>query len=87
MNDQLEKVEDKTLQGLKEMGAFGLQVPADLGGVGLNNTQVRRKWSDDQKSSITTQARDDENVYSCTSFLVIWLLFQKLHDKQHTAIY
>lgn len=22
------------------MGAFGLQVPADLGGVGLNNTQV-----------------------------------------------
>lgn len=45
LNDQLEKVEDKTLQGLKEMGAFGLQVPADLGGVGLNNTQVRRRES------------------------------------------
>ncbi|MCJ8731435.1 hypothetical protein PDJAM_G00199600 [Pangasius djambal] len=41
-NDQLEKVEDQTLEGLKEMGAFGLQVPADLGGVGLNNTQYAR---------------------------------------------
>lgn len=44
-NDQLEKVEDKTMEGLKEMGAFGLQVPAELGGVGLNNTQVRRSQS------------------------------------------
>ncbi|KAK1797178.1 hypothetical protein P4O66_008567 [Electrophorus voltai] len=41
-NDVLEKVEDHTLEGLKEMGAFGLQVPADLGGVGLNNTQYAR---------------------------------------------
>lgn len=40
-NDSLEKVEDGTMQGLKEMGAFGLQVPADLGGLGLSNTQVR----------------------------------------------
>lgn len=39
-NDVLEKVEDHTMQGLKEMGAFGLQVPADLGGLGLTNTQV-----------------------------------------------
>lgn len=39
-NDALEKVEDHTMQGLKEMGAFGLQVPADLGGLGLSNTQV-----------------------------------------------
>lgn len=39
-NDALEKVEDHTMQGLKEMGAFGLQVPADLGGLGLTNTQV-----------------------------------------------
>lgn len=29
------------MEGLKEMGAFGLQVPADLGGLGLTNTQVR----------------------------------------------
>lgn len=28
------------MEGLKEMGAFGLQVPADLGGLGLSNTQV-----------------------------------------------
>lgn len=41
MNDALEKVEDATMEGLKEMGAFGLQVPADLGGLGLTNTQVR----------------------------------------------
>ncbi|OWF40902.1 very long-chain specific acyl-CoA dehydrogenase, mitochondrial-like [Mizuhopecten yessoensis] len=41
-NDSLEKVEDKSLEGLKEMGAFGLQVPQDLGGLGLTNTQYAR---------------------------------------------
>lgn len=41
-NDALEKVEDATMQGLREMGAFGLQVPAALGGVGLTNTQYAR---------------------------------------------
>ncbi|TRY85541.1 hypothetical protein DNTS_017167 [Danionella cerebrum] len=41
-NDALEMVEEHTMQGLKEMGAFGLQVPADLGGVGLTNTQYAR---------------------------------------------
>ncbi|KAM6969827.1 very long-chain specific acyl-CoA dehydrogenase, mitochondrial-like [Aplochiton taeniatus] len=41
-NDALEKVEDHTMEGLKEMGAFGLQVPADLGGLGLCNTQYAR---------------------------------------------
>uniref|UniRef100_A0A8C9SLZ1 Very long-chain specific acyl-CoA dehydrogenase, mitochondrial n=1 Tax=Scleropages formosus TaxID=113540 RepID=A0A8C9SLZ1_SCLFO len=41
-NDELEQVEESTLQGLKEMGAFGLQVPADLGGLGLSNTQYAR---------------------------------------------
>lgn len=41
-NDALEKVEDHTMEGLKEMGAFGLQVPADLGGLGLRNTQYAR---------------------------------------------
>uniref|UniRef100_A0A7N5JWK1 Very long-chain specific acyl-CoA dehydrogenase, mitochondrial n=1 Tax=Ailuropoda melanoleuca TaxID=9646 RepID=A0A7N5JWK1_AILME len=40
-NDMLEKVEETTMQGLKELGAFGLQVPSELGGVGLCNTQVR----------------------------------------------
>ena len=29
-------------QGLRELGAFGLQVPEDLGGVGLCNTQYAR---------------------------------------------
>uniref|UniRef100_A0A672RTH6 Very long-chain specific acyl-CoA dehydrogenase, mitochondrial n=1 Tax=Sinocyclocheilus grahami TaxID=75366 RepID=A0A672RTH6_SINGR len=41
-NDALEKVEEHTMEGLKEMGAFGLQVPAELGGVGLTNTQYAR---------------------------------------------
>ncbi|XP_008059119.1 very long-chain specific acyl-CoA dehydrogenase, mitochondrial isoform X2 [Carlito syrichta] len=41
-NDSLEAVEETTLQGLKELGAFGLQVPSELGGVGLCNTQYTR---------------------------------------------
>ncbi|XP_012932276.1 very long-chain specific acyl-CoA dehydrogenase, mitochondrial isoform X1 [Heterocephalus glaber] len=41
-NDTLECVEETTLQGLKELGAFGLQVPSELGGVGLCNTQYAR---------------------------------------------
>ena len=30
------------MEQLREMGAFGLQVPADLSGVGLTNTQYAR---------------------------------------------
>ncbi|XP_056601461.1 very long-chain specific acyl-CoA dehydrogenase, mitochondrial-like [Triplophysa dalaica] len=41
-NDALEKVEDHTMEGLKELGAFGLQVPIELGGLGLTNTQYAR---------------------------------------------
>ncbi|EDO39357.1 predicted protein [Nematostella vectensis] len=41
-NDELETVEEHVMESLKEMGAFGLQVPADLGGVGLTNTQYAR---------------------------------------------
>lgn len=41
-NDQLEKVPDEIMQGMKELGAFGLQVPSELGGLGLNNTQYAR---------------------------------------------
>lgn len=40
-NDALEQVENQTLQGLKELGAFGLQVPVEYGGLGLSNTQVK----------------------------------------------
>ncbi|XP_062904768.1 very long-chain specific acyl-CoA dehydrogenase, mitochondrial isoform X3 [Mobula hypostoma] len=42
VNDSLEMVEESTMQGLKEMGAFGLQVPSELGGLGLTNTQYAR---------------------------------------------
>ncbi|XP_070538054.1 very long-chain specific acyl-CoA dehydrogenase, mitochondrial-like [Ptychodera flava] len=41
-NDELATVEEDTLQGLREMGAFGLQVPVELGGLGLTNTQYAR---------------------------------------------
>ncbi|XP_068855436.1 very long-chain specific acyl-CoA dehydrogenase, mitochondrial, partial [Aphelocoma coerulescens] len=41
-NDALEKVEDETMKGLKELGVFGLQVPPEFGGLGLNNTQYAR---------------------------------------------
>ncbi|XP_045604549.1 very long-chain specific acyl-CoA dehydrogenase, mitochondrial [Procambarus clarkii] len=41
-NDTMEKVDEKTLQGLRELGAFGLQVPTEYGGVGLSNTQYTR---------------------------------------------
>ncbi|XP_023412156.2 very long-chain specific acyl-CoA dehydrogenase, mitochondrial isoform X3 [Loxodonta africana] len=41
-NEALERVEETTLKGLKELGAFGLQVPSELGGVGLCNTQYAR---------------------------------------------
>jgi very long chain acyl-CoA dehydrogenase len=30
-NDLLEKVEEGTMEGLKALGAFGLQVPTELG--------------------------------------------------------
>ena len=30
-NDTLEKVDEPSMQGLREMGAFGLQVPQELG--------------------------------------------------------
>ncbi|CAG9855486.1 unnamed protein product [Phyllotreta striolata] len=41
-NDALEKVDEKTLAGLWELGAFSLQVPQDFGGSGLSNTQYAR---------------------------------------------
>jgi len=41
-NDELEKVPPETVQALQELGAFGLQVPVELGGVGLTNTQYAR---------------------------------------------
>merc|ERR1712156_1024854 len=41
-NDADAKVPEQTVQGLRELGAFGLQVPEDLGGVGLSNTQYAR---------------------------------------------
>ena len=30
------------MQGLRELGAFGLQVPSEFNGLGLNNTQYAR---------------------------------------------
>ncbi|KPJ14967.1 Very long-chain specific acyl-CoA dehydrogenase, mitochondrial [Papilio machaon] len=41
-NDAEAQIEASTLSGLWELGAFGLQVPVELGGLGLNNTQYAR---------------------------------------------
>lgn len=41
-NDSDAQIEAGTLAGLWDLGAFGLQVPAELGGLGLNNTQYAR---------------------------------------------
>ncbi|XP_039197477.1 very long-chain specific acyl-CoA dehydrogenase, mitochondrial-like isoform X4 [Crotalus tigris] len=41
-NEALGSIEEDTVAGLKSMGCFGLQVPEDLGGVGLTNTQYAR---------------------------------------------
>lgn len=41
-NDAIETVEPNTLEGLWDLGAFSLQVPQDLGGLGLTNTQYAR---------------------------------------------
>lgn len=41
-NDLDEKIPKEVLDGLKELGAFGLQVPVELGGLGLTNTQYAR---------------------------------------------
>ena len=41
-NDEIEAIDEPVLEGLKAMGAFGLQVPTELGGVGLSNTQYAR---------------------------------------------
>jgi len=41
-NDQLSHVEPESLAQLKALGAFGLQIPEELGGIGLTNTQYGR---------------------------------------------
>ncbi|XP_044525431.1 very long-chain specific acyl-CoA dehydrogenase, mitochondrial-like [Gracilinanus agilis] len=41
-NDENEKIEAETLKGLKGLKLFGLQVPEELGGLGLTNTQFTR---------------------------------------------
>merc|ERR1712186_238880 len=42
LNDQMESVPEDTVNALRELGAFGLQVPVELDGVGLTNTQYAR---------------------------------------------
>lgn len=41
-NDADAQIDEGTLSGLWELGAFGLQVPTELGGLGLSNTQYAR---------------------------------------------
>ncbi|XP_015126147.1 very long-chain specific acyl-CoA dehydrogenase, mitochondrial [Diachasma alloeum] len=41
-NDDTSEVDEKTKQALWDLGAFGIQVPEEYGGLGLNNTQYGR---------------------------------------------
>ncbi|KAM8794229.1 very long-chain specific acyl-CoA dehydrogenase, mitochondrial [Eudromia elegans] len=41
-NDARGRLAERSLRGLRELGAFGLQVPPELGGLGLSNTQYAR---------------------------------------------
>ncbi|KAH7963603.1 hypothetical protein HPB52_021679 [Rhipicephalus sanguineus] len=41
-NDANECVADETMQALKAMGGFGMQVPPELGGIGATNSQTAR---------------------------------------------
>lgn len=41
-NDREERIPPEIMDQLREMGAFGLQVPTEYQGVGLNNTQYAR---------------------------------------------
>ncbi|XP_033104103.1 very long-chain specific acyl-CoA dehydrogenase, mitochondrial-like [Anneissia japonica] len=41
-NDNMAAIEENTMKGLKEMGAFGLQVSTEHHGLGLTNTQYAR---------------------------------------------
>jgi len=40
--DRESKIPDDVLSGLKELGVFGLQIPTELGGLGLSNTAYAR---------------------------------------------
>ncbi|CAK9293334.1 unnamed protein product [Gordionus sp. m RMFG-2023] len=42
LNDEKCEISEKVMHGLKDMGAFGLQIPTKYGGLGLNNTQYAR---------------------------------------------
>ena len=41
-NDREETVRPEIVEQMREMGAFGLQVPTELSGVGLTNTQYAK---------------------------------------------
>lgn len=56
-NDALERIEDHTLEGLKALGAFGLQVPVEYDGIGLTNTQYARL--------VEIVGSHDLGMYSC----------------------
>lgn len=54
------KIPDEVMDGLKEQGLFGIQVPVELGGLGLTNTQAARLFeivsANDLSISICTGA-------------------------------
>ncbi|ETE57862.1 Very long-chain specific acyl-CoA dehydrogenase, mitochondrial, partial [Ophiophagus hannah] len=62
-NDELAQVQEKTMQGLKEMGAFGLQIPTAFGGLGLTNTQgILLYGSREQKKKYLPKLASGETI-------------------------
>ena len=51
------------MQGMKDMGIFGLQVPEELEGLGLNNTQYAR-LSEVNFEKMGMQAQKKQNFIS-----------------------
>lgn len=93
-NDTIEAVEPQSLEGLWELGAFGLQVSQDLGGLGLNNTQYARLveivGAHDLGVGITLGAHQSIGfkvmylcLFSAQLCLVSTLKEQMFHSKTH----
>ena len=88
LNDKLETVPDEIMQGLKELGAFGLMVPTEYNGVALNNTQYARLveivGSHDLAIGIVLGAHQVEHLFS--KFFLVSLIQIKIIQKLSQSV-
>lgn len=69
-NDKDEHIDPKFLSRLWDLGFFGSQVPIDLGGSGLNNTQLARLASivgEYDLGLLSTKMIKPKLIFSCAS--------------------